>query len=124
MAIGWSIQDILSTGTVAGITTNIYYGKLPQQGDEKGLAIDDFSTGEPCKDGEAGEDYTVTLIAWGVTRADCESIVDAAKVDLIQYKNTVQGLSIIDIRFNGRGPWLFDKDTRKHGRPADFRVIT
>lgn len=123
MAVSGAVHSILSAGSAAGITTQIYDGELPQQVTYPAVVIDDFSDSEACKDGAGPEMYTVTISAFGDTKKLCDSIIDAAKTDLIGTATDVYGHDISGIRFIGRQPWLKDKDTRKWQRPADFEVF-
>lgn len=124
MAISGVIQGILAAGTTNGITSRIYDGELPQQVTYPAVQIDDFSSSEACKSGAGPELYTVTVMAYGDTKKICDSIVDAAQVDLIGSKLHTQGLRrITGIKFIGRQGWFKDKDTRMWARPADFQVF-
>ena len=123
MAIGYGIETLLSAGNTAGLTTEIYDGKLPQQGNYPAVQITDFSTSIPCKEGEAGEDFTVTTIVWATTKYECDQILDAIKSDLIRAKLHASFIKIRDISFQGRGPWLRDDEKKYWGRPGDFKVM-
>lgn len=122
MAVEWSIQHILKQGSTRIETDNIVVGELGQQGSYPGVQIDSFSTSESGKCGEVAEEYTVTVIAWADRRYTCEQIIKAAKTDLIKKDALVNGSDINGIQYEGRGPWLRDKEKRLWGRPADFRV--
>lgn len=123
MAVGGVIESILSAGTTAGITTEIYDGELPQQVSYPAVMIDDFSDSEACKDGPGPEIYTVTVSVYADTKKLCDAIITAAKTDLVGTAITANGHDISGIKFIGRQPWLKDKETRKWQRPADFEVF-
>lgn len=122
MAVGYAIERILVAGTTAGLTSEIYDGELPQPATYPAIQISDFSESEGCKDGEGAEYFTVTVMAHGTTKNALEAIIDAAKVDLINYVGVIGETTIRGIKFNGRQPWFKDKDTRLWVRPADFLV--
>lgn len=124
MAVGYAIERILVAGTTNALTPRIYDGELPQQTTYPAVQIEDFSESEACKSGEGAEFFTVTIMAHGPRKNALEAIIDAAKVDLINYAGTIGETDIRGIKFQGRQPWFKDKDTQLWVRPADFLVST
>lgn len=122
--VGHIVERILAQGTVTALTTEIYSGKLPVQVTYPAIEIDEFSSSEACKDGEGAEFFTVTLMIWGDYKSDLDDIADACKIDLINYRNMMVHPEVKGIRFEGRQPWVWDKDIKKWLRPIDFQIST
>lgn len=120
--VGHAVERILIKGTTYGLTTEIYSGKIPQQATYPAIEIDDFSSSEACKDGEGREYYTVTLLIWGDYKADLDDIADACKMDLINFRSSVVNTDIKGVRFDGRQPWIWNKDIKKWLRPIEFQI--
>lgn len=122
MAIGHAVERILMQGATYALTNQIYSGKLPQQTTYPAIEIDDFSDSEACKDGEGRETFFVTVMVWGDYKAEIDDIVDLVKSDLINYRNSIVNTNIKGVRFDGRQPWVWNKDIKKWLRPAEFQI--